>query len=189
MKLTKQATITLIVLSVIAILGLWLMGNYNSLVQSRNDVDKTWGKVETRYQRRLDLIDNLVASTKGAQGQEKEVFIKIAEARSGFKNASSSGEQAAAASQMETNIALIPRLQEAYPDLKSNNQVQALMNELGSTENDIMTARDSYNDTTSNYNLGIQRFPKSIFASMFGFTKQNLFKADVGAKNAPKVQF
>lgn len=168
---------------------LWFVGNYNSLVSSRNKVDQDWGKVETQYQRRLDLIDNLVASVKGAQGQEREVFIKIAEARTAYNNASNSNDKAAAASSIETNVALIPRLQEAYPELKSNQQVTTLMNDLRGTEDGILKARDTYNTTTTNYNTNIQRFPKNLFAKAFGFEKRTLFKADGGAEKAPKVNF
>lgn len=189
MQLTKQSKITGGILLGVLILGLWIMGNFNSLVSSKNSVDKSWSRVETQYQRRLDLIGNLVESTKGAQGQEREVFIKIAQARTNYNNATSSSDKAKAASQVETNVALIPRLQEAYPDLKSNQQVQSLMNQLTSTEDGILQARDHYNDTATNYNTGIQSFPKNTFASMFGYTTVSLFKADTGAKNAPKVKF
>jgi LemA protein len=187
--MTKPATITGGILVFFLIVGLWIMGNFNSLISSKNAVDKSWSKVETQYQRRLDLIDNLVSSTKGAQGQEREVFIKIAEARTRYNNASSSTDKAQAASQIETNVALLPRLQEAYPDLKSNQQVQSLMNQLTTTEDGILKARDGYNDTTTNYNIGIQRFPKNLFAGWFGFAKIALFKADSGANKAPQVKF
>jgi LemA protein len=189
MHLTKQAKITAIVLAVVLVLFLWVMGNFNSLVGARTDVEQSWSRVEVQYQRRLDLIDNLVQSTKGAQGQEREVFGKIAESRSQYNNASSSADKAQAASQIETNIALIPRLQEAYPDLKSNQQVTTLMSQLTGTENTIADVRDKYNNTTANYNRNIRSFPKNIFASWFGFKEQPYFKADVAAQKAPKVQF
>mgnify|MGYP001614664450 FL=1 len=191
MQLTKPAIITGSILVFSLILGMWLMGNYNSLISSKNAVDKSWSKVESQYQRRLDLIGNLLNSAKGAQKQEREVFIKIAEARKIYNNPSSTTNQkASAASQIETNtIALLPRLQEAYPDLKSNQQVQSLMNELTKTEDGILGARDTYNDTATNYNTGIQRFPKNLFAQWFGFSKVNLFKADSGANKAQEIEF
>lgn len=187
--MSKAAITTGIILGVLALIGIWLMGNYNSLVTSRNQVEKSWSMVETQYQRRLDLIDNLVSSVKGAQGQEKEVFIKIAEARTRYNSATSDNDKTNAASDIETNIALLPRLQEAYPDLRSNQQVQTLMGELKGTEDGIQKARDSYNATANNYNTGIQRFPKNMFAGMFGFEKKNLFKSDGGAEKATKVNF
>lgn len=189
-KLSPAAIKTLIGLSVLFFVGLWLSGNYNSLVGSKNAVEKSWASVETQYQRRLDLIGNLVESVKGGQKQELEVFSKIAEARKVYSSANASiNDKAAAASQMETNLALLPRLQEAYPDLKSNALVQSLMNDLRGTEDGITKSRDHFNSTATNYNTNIQRFPKNIFAKVFGFEKTNLFKADAGANKAPSVKF
>lgn len=185
----SKAAITAVVFGCVAVIALWFGGNYNSLVSSRNQVEKSWSMVETQYQRRLDLIDNLVSSVKGAQGQEREVFIKIAEARNKYGSASSDNDKAAAASNLETNIALLPRLQEAYPELKSNQQVQTLMNDLRGTEDGILSARNAYNTTATNYNTNISSFPKNIFAHVFGFEKKTLFKSDDGASKATKVQF
>lgn len=187
MKLSKPAIVTGIVLLFILFTGLWIGGNYNSLVTSRNAVDNSWAKVETQYQRRLDLVDNLVASVKGAQGQEQKVFGDLAKARSAYGSATTTDDKAAAASQIETNIALIPRLQEAYPELKSNETVKSLMAELAGTENGIATKRDAYNDVVTNYNNNIARFPKNIFASTFDFDKRVLFESDEAAATAPKV--
>ena len=187
--MTKSSIFVASVLGFFLLIGLWGVGNYNSLVTSRNQVEKSWSLVETQYQRRLDLIDNLVQSVKGGQKQEREVFVKIAEARTRYNSASTDEGKTNAANDIETNIALLPRLQEAYPDLKSNQQVQALMGELKGTEDEILKARDMYNTTTNNYNTNIQRFPKSIFASSFGFEKKTLFKSDSGAEKATKVNF
>lgn len=189
--MSKTAKVTGVILGILLIIGIWLMGNYNSLIVSKSQVDKSWAMVETQYQRRLDLIDNLVASVKGAQKQEVDVFVKIAEARKVYNNPSSTTEEKVnASSQIETNVvALLPRLQEAYPDLKSNQQVQGLMNELSGTENGILKERNKFNETVTNYNINIQRFPKSVFANMFGFEKHNLFKSNAGASVAPTVKF
>lgn len=187
--LTKPAIFTGVILGSMLFIGVWFSGNYNSLINSRNQVDKAWGRVETQYQRRFDLTGNLVESVKGAQGQEKEVFGAIADARRMYSNASSSAEKAQAASVIETNIALIPRMQEAYPELKSNQQVTTLMNDLRGTEDELVKVRDSYNDTVVNYNTNIQRFPKNLFANMFGFKVQNLFKSESGSEKAVKVDF
>lgn len=167
----------------------WAFGNFNSLVTSRAQVDNSWAKVETQYQRRLDLIDNLVASVKGGQKQESEVFGKIADARSRYNSATSADGKVSAANDIETNIALLPRLQEAYPELKSNALVQSLMSDMKGTEDGILSARDNYNNVATNYNINIQRFPKNVFASMFGFSAKTLFKSDSGASKAPKVTF
>jgi len=187
--MSKAAITTGIILGVIGFMILWFVGNYNSLVSSRNQVEKSWSMVESQYQRRLDLIDNLVESVKGAQGQEREVFIKIAEARTAYNNATNDNDKATAAGNLETNIALIPRLQEAYPDLKSNQQVQTLMSDLKGTEDGILKARDNYNATANNYNTNIQRFPKNMFANSFGFEAKTLFKSDHGAEKGAKVKF
>lgn len=187
--MSKAAIFVGVFVGFVFMVGLWFVGNYNSLVTSRNQVEKSWSMVETQYQRRLDLIDNLVSSVKGAQGQEKEVFIKIAEARTRYNSATTDDGKTAAANDIETNIALLPRLQEAYPDLKSNQQVQTLMTELKGTEDGIQKSRDTYNTTANNYNTGIQRFPKNMFANTFGFTAKTLFKSDQGAEKATKVSF
>lgn len=189
MNLSKPAIVTGIILGFFLIVGLWFMGNYNSLVTAHNAVDNSWAKVETQYQKRLDLIDNVLQSVKGAQKQEIAVFGKIADARTQYNNAKTTDEKAEAASNLETNVAIIPKLQEQYPELKSNEQVTALINELRSTETAIAEKRDLYNDTVTNYNNNITRFPKSIFAGMFGYEKAKLFKADAGAATAPKVSF
>ena len=189
MKLSTPAIITGIVLGTVMLVFLWFTGNYNSLVGAKNQTDQSWSQVETQYQRRLDLVGNLVASTKGAQGQEREVFGKIAEARTQYNNATTSSDKAAAASSVETNVALIPRLQEAYPELKSNQQVQSLMNQLTGTEDGILAARDNYNKVATNYNTNIERFPKNVFANIFGFKPFALFKAKAAAANAPEVKF
>lgn len=189
--MSKAAMTTAIILGIVGIMALWIVGNYNSLVGSRNAVDKSWASVETQYQKRLDLVDNLVSSVKGAQQQEKDVFGKIAESRQVFQNPeSTSNEQAAAASNIESQvIALLPRLQEAYPDLKSNQQVQDLMNQIRGTEDGILKARDTYNTTVNNYNTQIQKFPKNMFANTFGFETRTLFKSEAAAATAPKVKF
>lgn len=187
--MSKAAITAGIVVGVVMFFILWGVGNYNSLISSRNQVEKSWSMVETQYQKRFDSIDNYVESAKGAQGQEREVFIKIAEARNAYNTATTDNEKASAASSLETNIALLPRLQEAYPDLKSNQQVQTLMENIKATEGDIAHARDQYNTTANNYNTNIERFPKNMFANTFGFEKKTLFKADEGAAKATKVKF
>lgn len=189
--MSKSAIVVGSILGVVAVVAMWFMGNYNSLVTSKLQVEKSWSMVETQYQRRLDLIGNLVESVKGAQQQEVSVFGKIAESRQVFSNPSSTDNQKAeAASSIETSvIALLPRLQEAYPDLKSNQQVQSLMNDLKGTEDGILKARDSYNTTATNYNTNITRFPKNLFAKTFGFEQKSLFKSESGAEKAPKVKF
>lgn len=189
MKLSKPAIVTGVILLFLVLMGGWFIGNYNSLVTGRNAVDNSWAKVETQYQRRYDLIGNLVGSVKGAQGQELAVFTAIANARKNYASATSPDQQASAASQIETNVALIPKLQEAYPDLKSNTQVTMLMDQLTGTEDTILTVRNTYNDSVTGWNNSISQFPKNIFAGIFNFQTRTLFKADSAAAQAPKVDF
>lgn len=189
MSLSKPAIITGAILAFILIMGMWLAGNYNNLVTEKNDVDNSWAKVETQYQRRLDLIDNVVSSVKGAQGQEQRVFGQIADARKQYANATTTEQKAEAASNVETTIAMLPRLQEQYPELKSNEQVSKLIGELQGTENGIAEKRDLYNDTVKNYNNSVMHIPGVWFANMFGFEKAKLFDADAAAATAPKVNF
>lgn len=192
MKLSRPAVITVIVLAVVGILFLVGVGNYNSLVAGNNGVDNSWAHVETQYQRRFDLIGNVVESVKGSQFQEQAVFKSIADARRQYQSAQASGNengQARAASTIESNVALIPRLQEAYPELRSNEHVSRLITELQTTENGIADVRNDYNDTVTGWNNKVTRFPGNVFAGIFNFHKRALFKADVGALKAPKVNF
>lgn len=187
-KKFKAPIITGAILLFLMVIGLWFAGNFNSLVGAREDVENSWAKVETQYQRRFDLIGNLVESVKGSQLQEQKVFKDIADARKQYQ-AGSSDQQAQAASSIETSVALIPRLQEAYPELKSNQNVQNLMKELAGTENGIAAVRDRFNDTVTNYNKNVQSFPKNVFANIFGFKERSQFKAASGAESAPQVKF
>lgn len=189
MKLSKAAIVTLVVLGFVTLLGLWSVGNYNSLVSAKNGVDNSKAKIDTQLTRRYELVDNIVQSVQGSQAQESDVFGKIAEARKIGGNANASTEQQAEANNtIDTQIALLPRLQEAYPELRSNDQVSKLIAELQGTANGIREARDNYNTTVTNYNTNITRFPKNIFANTFGFDKAKLFEASAAEKVNPKVE-
>lgn len=186
----KSALITLGVIGLLAVVvGMTLMGSYNSLVKQDVTVDESWATVESQYQRRFDLIDNLVESVKGAQGQEYAVFKAIADARKQYINASSPEAKVAAANTVETNLALIPRLQEAYPELRSNDTLNRLMDEITGTENRINIARDRYNEQVGIYNKDVKQFPTNIIAGLFGMGPRDFFKSDVEASAAPKVDF
>lgn len=190
-KKLKPAIIAGVIVLFIFIIGAWFAGNFNDLVVKNNQVKNSIAKIETQEQRRYDLVDNIVGSVKGAQKQEVEVFGRIADARKITDNPSASPEQKAEASQVVSSqvTALIPRLQEAYPELKSNEQVSKLIGELQNTEGQIAKARDTFNDTANNFNTNVQSFPKNVFANMFGFKEYPLYKADDAANKAPKVNF
>ena len=187
-KNMKPAIVTAIVLGVLFLLGMWVIGNFNSLVGARNEVKLSRAKIDTQLERRYELVDNIVESVKGSQAQESDVFGKIAAARKIGGDSSASTEQKADANQtIDTQIALLPRLQEAYPELRSNDQVSKLIAELQGTANVVASARNEYNGTVTNYNNNITRFPKNVFAGIFNYDQEELFKASNEAKVNPKV--
>jgi LemA protein len=189
MKLSKPAIVTAVVLAVVGILLLVGVGNYNDLVRSRNQVSNNRAQIDTEYTRRYDLIDNIVQSVQGSQAQESDVFGKIAEARKiGGSGSASAQTEEQANNTIDTQIALLPRLQEAYPELKSNDQVSKLIAELQGTNNTIRDKKNTYNTTVTNYNTNITSFPKNIFAGIFNFDKEKLLEATAQERVNPKVE-
>jgi len=173
---------------IVLILGLWFMGSYNGLVSSNEKVTGAWSQVETQYQRRFDLVPNLVSATKGAMKQEQAVFGAIAEARTRYAGApAGSNEQVQATSQYEGALARLLVVMENYPQLKSLENVTALTDELSGTENRVAVARDRYNEVVRIHNTMIKRFPRNLFASMFGFEAREFFASVGDAKTAPTV--
>lgn len=203
----KKSTITIgVVICIIAILCGFGCSNYNSLVSAEQDVDKAWADVQTQYQRRFDLIPNLVETVKGYAAHEKETFENVTLARAGLtnayntadslKNVAAPADMAAFekynASQAELNRAFnvyVNAVREAYPDLKANEQFLSLQDQLEGTENRIATYRGYYTTSVQNYNLKVKRFPGNIFAGLFGFSEKAQFEAEAQAQSAPKVQF
>jgi LemA protein len=175
-------------LLVVVIIGGWLLSSYNSIVKGNLAVDTQWAQVETVYQRRFDLIPNLVASVQGIFKQEKDVFGAIAQARQGYAGARTSDEKAAAASQVESALGRLLVITENYPQLQSNQAVMSLMAQLEGTENRVSVERIRFNDTVSAFNGSIITFPKNIVAKLFGFKERSFFKADIDAAKAPTVK-
>jgi LemA protein len=175
------------VVLVAIIIVLSLVGMYNGLVTKSQAVDAQWAQVETQYQRRLDLIPNLVNSVKGIMKQEQTVFDAIAQARTQYGNATTVDAKAAAAGQVETALGRLLAVVENYPDLKSSQNVTALMDELSGTENRISVERRRYNDLVREYNTQIKTFPTNMLAGMFGFTEKQYFQSAAGADQPPKV--
>ena len=172
--------------------------NYNSLVDKQQDVDQAWAQVENQYQRRADLIPNLVNTVKGYAAHESETLEKVTEARAKATsiniNADDLNEETLAkyqAAQGELSQALgrLLAVTEAYPDLKANENFMNLQTQLEGTENRIATERKRYNDVATEYNSTIKKFPTVIYAGWFGFKSKPLFKADAGAQKAPEVNF
>jgi LemA protein len=180
--------IALVVVVVLAIGG-WLGGTYNSFVTKSQAIDAQWGQVETQYQRRFDLIPNLVNSVKGLMAQEKTVFDNIAQARTKYGSATTVNEKAAAAGELETALGRLLVVVENYPEIRSSTAVVGLMDELAGTENRISVERRRYNDLVQSYNTSIKTFPNNMIAGMFGFTEKEYFKSVSGADLAPKVEF
>ncbi|MBP7652670.1 LemA family protein [Candidatus Dependentiae bacterium] len=168
----------------------YVKGKYNNFVKLDEEVKTQWAVVESKYQRRLDLIPNLVNSVKGFMQQEKDVFGKIADARSAMAGAKSITEKINASNQLESALGRLLVVMENYPALKSNETVLSLMAELSGTENRISVERDRYNQAVKNYSISVRTFPDNLFASMFGFKNEyQMFKAEEEAAKAPKVQF
>lgn len=185
----KGTIVLLVVLALIAIFVFSIFGSYNSLVALDEDVNTQWANVESKLQRRYDLIPNLVESVKGAMKQEQEVFTAIADARARLAGAGSVSEKVEASNQLEGALSRLLVVVENYPELRSNQNVTALMDELAGTENRISTERDRYNAVVRNYNSTIRSFPKNILAGMFGFEQRPYFEATDGADVAPEVNF
>lgn len=185
----KKFTTLFIVLGILIVLGLWAMGSYNGLVRANEAVSTQWAQVESQYQRRFDLIPNLVSSVQGSMKQETAIFTAIAEARKGYAGAATQDERVAAANKMEGALGRLLVITENYPDLKSNQNVQNLMTQLEGTENRISVERMRYNETVQGYNLQVKSFPGNVFAKMFGFASKQAFQSESGAEKAPQVKF
>ena len=189
---SQVALIALIVI-VVVIIGcvLFVIGAYNNLVTLDVSTSKAWGNVETAYQRRADLIPNLVATVKGAANFEKSTYVAVTEARTQWLSASTPEEQMAAGQNMESALARLLVTVESYPDLKATQNFLSLQDELAGTANRLKFEQDNYNAAVQSYQMGVRRFPSNIFAGMFGFSvdKWKMFKAANGATTNPVVNF
>lgn len=180
--------IWLIIGAIILLVILSFVGFYNRLITKTQNIDGQWAQVEAQYQRRFDLIPNLVSSVEGIMEQEQEVFGAIAEARTKYAGAATVDEKAAAATEVESALGRLLVIMENYPELRSNESVLALMDELAGTENRIAVERGRFNDLVKDYNTTIKKFPANLFASMFGFDERAFFEAAEGAEAAPQVE-
>lgn len=187
MKLIGGFLIGFLVVAIVV--GIFLMGSYNSLVTGREAVDTQWAQVESQYQRRFDLIPNLVESVKGVMEQEKEIFTALAEARTRYGGAQTIDQKVEATTQVESALSRLLVVMENYPQLRSSETMQTFMAQLEGTENRISVERQRYNEQVQSYNLQVKRFPGSVIASMFGFSPRTMFESTSGAETAPKVEF
>ncbi len=195
MKKNKGLIITIVVIALVAI---WGISSYNGLVSMDENVSNQWANVETQYQRRSDLIPNLVNTVKGYAKHESQTLESVMAARSQATQVkidpSNCTPQQLAAYQkaqgdVTTALGKLLAITENYPDLKANQNFLELQSQLEGTENRINVARKDFNDTAKKYNTSLRRFPRNIVASMFGFEKRNYFEAEAGAEKAPKVGF
>jgi LemA protein len=194
----RKALPIIIILAAIVLIG---GCSYNGMNTSRLQVDNAWAQVQSAYQRRADLIPNLVATVKGAADFEKSTYIQVAQARAGqlrnltnvpadqltpqrMQEIQEAGAQAGQAMRTAINVAI-----EAYPQLRATQNFTDLQTQLEGTENRINTSRNSFNDAVMQYNRKVSNFPGNIMAGLFGFKQRPMFQAEAGAQNAPKVQF
>jgi len=185
-KSQKLFTVLLLILAPIVLPG---CGMYNSLVSLDEGVKESWAQVETQLQRRYDLIPNYVETVKGYAAQEKDVFIKVTEARSKVGQAQSIPDKIEANNELTSALSRLLVVVEQYPQLKSNENFIRLQDELAGTENRIAVARRRYNEAVKTYNVTVRSFPQNLVAKMFSFQKATFFEAPEAAKEAPKVKF
>ncbi|HJV78248.1 MAG TPA: LemA family protein [Paludibacter sp.] len=194
----KSSIILISVVAFIAILFMWGTSGYNSLVTLREDVNSQWANVESQYQRRSDLIPNLVSTVKGYATHESSTLEGVVAARAKAtqvtidpKNltAEKLQEYQAAQGQVSSALGKLLMITENYPDLKANQNFLELQAQLEGTENRISVERNRFNDVAKSYDVTIQRFPKSIIATLFGFEKKPYFEAEKGTEKAPSVKF
>lgn len=175
-----------IILIIGILVGILISSKYNGLVRKQEDVNKTWAEVQTQYQRRADLIPNLVETVKGYAKHEEETLENIAKLRSGYTDAKTPEDYEKLDTELAKNINIVV---ENYPDLKANENFLSLQDELAGTENRIAVARRDFNNEATEFNKSVRTFPNNIFASILGFDKFETFKAQDGAENAPSVDF
>lgn len=193
-----KKTIWIVVLAIIAIIGIWMVSSYNSLVNSEETVSNAWSKVETVYQRRADLIPNLVNTVKGYASHESSTLESVIAARSKATQITVDAENLTpeklaayqnAQGELQAALGKLLALSESYPDLKANENFLSLQQQLEGTENRIATERMRFNEATKKFNTSVRKFPTNIIASIFGFEKKAYFEAQEGSETAPVVSF
>lgn len=179
----------IIILVIIILIGIYVWSVYNQLVTTDEKVKNQWAQVETQYQRRYDLIPNLVESVKGIMQQEQEVFNNLAEARTRYAGAATIEDRVKAANEVESALGRLLVILENYPELRSAESVQTLMVQLEGTENRISVERKRFNESVQEFNVMVRRIPGKWIANILGFQEKSYFEAVAGAEQAPEVQF
>jgi LemA protein len=180
--------IGVIVLLLVVVGGFWML-TYNGLVSADQTVGEKWAQVETQYQRRLDLIPNLVATVKGVSGFEQETLLKLSELRTQWQTDPSQQARVQTANELESTISKLLVVAENYPQLTATQSYRDLQAQLEGTENRVAFARGEYNTAVREYNVRVKSFPASLIASGSGFTEKKFFESAAGAENAPSVDF
>ena len=187
-----------IIIAVVAVLFFWMQGVYNNMVTRGEEVSAAWSQVENQYQRRMDLIPNLVNTVKGYASHERETLEGVVQARAEAtqtridpSNLTAESLQTFQSAQGELSSALsrLMVVLERYPDLKANQNFQELQAQLEGTENRIATERKRFNEVARSYNVYIRKFPNNILSGVFGFEAKAYFAAEAGAEKAPTVEF
>jgi LemA protein len=196
--MNSKNLIAIVIIGLLVLFGFRACSGYNNLVQEDNNVQKVWGNVQNQYQRRSDLIPNLVNTVKGAANFEQETLTRVIEARAKATSVqidptNITPEKFAEFQQAQAGVtSALGRLlavAENYPDLKANQNYRDLQAQLEGTENRIATARMDFNTAIQSYNNSVRMFPNNIFANMFGFQQKAPFAAEAGAEKAPTVDF
>ena len=189
----KGCVTAIIIVAVLAIFAVsiyaYVKGKYNSFIQEQLDVENNWAEVENQLKRRYDLIPNLVETVKGYASHEKEVFTQVTEARASVGKAETRQESIDANNQLTGALSRLLVTVENYPQLKANENFIRLQDELAGTENRIAVSRRRYNEAVTIYNKNISIFPNSLFAGIFNFEKEPLYKIDESEKETPQVKF
>jgi len=183
----NKFTWTIVGVMVVVVLYSWSL--YNGLVKANENITGQWAQVETQYQRRFDLIPNLVNSVKGIMKQEQKVFGDLAEARTRYAGATNTDDKVKAANDVENSLGRLLVVLENYPQLRSSETVLTLMAQLEGTENRISVERSRFNDAIRVYNTKIKRFPANILVSIYGFNEKPYFESQPGAEKVPGVNF
>lgn len=176
-----------IFLAIIVVVGAWLMMTYNGLVSLKNQVDAAWRQIDVQLKRRHDLIPNLIEAVKGYMQYERDTLTQVVEARGRALGAPDQASRIAAENQLTAGLGRLLAVMENYPQLKADQNVVQLQEELTTTENQIAFARQAYNDSVMQLNTRVETFPANIIANNFGFKQADYFKAAPGDEAVPKV--
>lgn len=178
-----------VIIAIVVVIGSWLAGTYNSLVNLRNMVKDQWAQIDVHLKRRADLIPNVVETVKGYASHEKETLDAVISARNKAVSANTVEEEMKANGELTNALGRLFAVAESYPDLKANANFMELQNTLKDTEDKIAFARQFYNDAVLKYKNKLEMFPTNIVASMFGFKPELFFEASDAEKEVPKVEF